>query len=107
MPAVSLIVDAKLQERFIPLWLEFERRYHDRPDVAFELLNEVRDIDPKLWNDLAQRTVEGIRAKNPTRKIILGGTRWNSAAAERERNSVLRLELSQHAERRQPVQSRR
>lgn len=78
---VSLMDDAGLQDRFVALWLEFERRYHDRPDVAFELLNEVRDIDPKLWNDLAQRTVEGIREKNPTRKIIIGGTSWNSAGA--------------------------
>ena len=78
---VSLMDDAGLQDRFVALWLEFERRYHDRPDVAFELLNEVRDIDPKLWNDLAQRTVEGIREENPTRKIIIGGTCWNSAGA--------------------------
>ena len=79
--SVSLMDDAELQERFILLWLEFERRYHDRPEVAFELLNEVRDIAPNLWNDLAQRTVNRIREKNPTRKIIIGGTSWNSAAA--------------------------
>lgn len=77
--SVSLMDDAKLQERFISLWLEFERRYHDRPDIVFELLNEVRDVDPELWNDLAQRTVKGIREKNPTRKIVIGGTRANSA----------------------------
>ncbi len=76
---VSLMDDAALQERFVALWLEFERRYHDRPAVAFELLNEVRNIDPKLWNDLAERTVNGIREKNPTRKIIIGSTCWNSA----------------------------
>jgi len=76
--SVSLMDDALLQERFLSLWLEFERRYHDRPEVAFELLNEVRDVDPRLWNDLALRTVESIREENPTRKIIIGSTCWNS-----------------------------
>ncbi len=84
--SVSLMDDAGLQERFISLWLEFERRYHDKPKVAFELLNEVRNIDPALWNDLAQRTVTSIREKNATRKIIIGGTSWNSAGALKHLN---------------------
>ena len=37
---VSLMDDEGLQDRFVALWLEFERRYHDKPEVAFELLNE-------------------------------------------------------------------
>ncbi len=77
---VSLLDDAGLQERFVALWLEIERRYRDRPGVAFELLNEVRDVDPEPWNDLAQRTIEGIRGRNRTRKLIIGSTRWNSPA---------------------------
>ncbi len=81
--SVSLMADAELQERFVSLWLEFERRYHGRPDIAFELLNEVRDVDPNIWNNLVQRTVKAIREKNPTRKIIIGGTSWNSAGALR------------------------
>jgi len=76
---VSLMEDAGLQDRFVALWLEFERRYHDKPQVAFELLNEARDIDPELWNDLAERTLKSIREKNPSRKIIIGGTCWNKA----------------------------
>ncbi len=77
--SVSLLDDAGLQERFIALWLEIERRFHDRPRVAFELLNEVLDVNPDLWNNLAQRTIQSIRRSNPTRKIIVGSTRWNSA----------------------------
>lgn len=76
---VSLLDDEGLQDRFVALWMEFERRYHDRPEVAFELLNEVRDVDPKKWNDLAERTIKAIREKNPTRKIIVGSTCWNSS----------------------------
>lgn len=75
---VSLLDDQELQNRFVALWMEFERRYHDKPDVAFELLNEVRDVDPKKWNDLAEWTIRAIREKNPTRKIIVGSTCWNS-----------------------------
>ncbi len=77
--SVSLMDDAGLQERFIALWLEIERRYQDKPELVFELLNEVRDIDPDRWNDLAQRTIEAIRKRNPAREIIVGSTRWNSA----------------------------
>ncbi len=76
---VSLLENAGLQERFIALWLEIERRYHSRRDVAFELLNEVRDVAPGPWNDLARQTIESIRKQNPSRKIIVGSTRWNSA----------------------------
>ena len=75
---VSLMDDAKLQERFIALWLEFERRYHDRPKLVFELLNEVRDVDPAKWNDLADRAIRAIRAKNRDRWIVVGPTCWNN-----------------------------
>lgn len=76
---VSLLDDEKLQTRFVALWTEFERRFHEKPAVAFELLNEVRDVDPAQWNDLAERTIRAIRKTNPTRKIIVGSTAWNSA----------------------------
>jgi hypothetical protein len=76
--SVSLLDDAGLQERFVALWMAFEQRYRHRPDVAFELLNEVRNVSPDLWNDLAQRTLERLRGLNPTRPIIIGSTCWNS-----------------------------
>ena len=75
---VSLLDDDSLQRRFIDLWLEFERRYHNATDLAFELLNEVRDVDPAKWNALADRAVAAIRAKNPNRWIVVGSTCWNS-----------------------------
>lgn len=75
---VTLFDSAELQDRFVALWVEFERRFADKPQVMFELLNEVRDIDPNAWNDLAERTIEAIRAINPARRIIVGGTCWNS-----------------------------
>ncbi len=75
---VSLLDDAGLQARFVALWLEIERRYHDHPGLAFELLNEVRNVDAEKWNALADRTLKAIRARNPTRWVVIGSTDWNS-----------------------------
>ncbi|MBQ9769541.1 MAG: cellulase family glycosylhydrolase [Clostridia bacterium] len=76
---VELLDDEELQNRFIALWLTFEERYADDNSIAFELLNEVRNVDPEKWNRLADKTVTLIREKNKERKIIIGSTRWNSA----------------------------
>lgn len=75
---VNLLDDAELQNRFVALWLEFERRYHGDNAVVFELLNEVKDVRPEAWNALAARTIREIRKVNPTRKIVVGSTHWNS-----------------------------
>ena len=77
---VSLMESEELQKRFVALWLQLEKEFSSDADIYFELLNEVRDIDPELWNDLAERTIHAIRGVNPSRKIIVGSTRWNSSA---------------------------
>lgn len=74
---VSLFEDKSRQDRFVGLWLEFEKRYADDNSIAFELLNEVRDIDARLWNDLAERVINEIRQTNKERKIIIGSTCGN------------------------------
>jgi len=76
---VELLDDEELQNRFIALWLAFEERYADDNSIAFELLNEVRNVDPEKWNRLADKTVTLIREKNKERKLIIGSTCWNSA----------------------------
>lgn len=76
--STTLFDSEELQNRFVALWLELERRFSDNENVMFELLNEVRDIEPDLWNDLAERTINAIREKNKTRKIIIGPTCWNN-----------------------------
>ena len=76
--SVTLFDSQELQDRFIGLWLELERRFTGKDGVMFELLNEVRDINPELWNDLAQRTIDAIREMNKSRKIIIGSTCWNN-----------------------------
>ena len=78
---VRLLESAALQDRFVALWEAVERRFAHRPGVAFELLNEVRDVDPALWNALAARTVEALRRLNPARWLVVGPTRWNNPCA--------------------------
>ena len=75
---VQLLDDSGLQDRFVDLWIAFEKRYADKPNVAFEILNEIRNVDPEKWNALADRTLKAIRELNPTRKVILGTIDWNA-----------------------------
>jgi hypothetical protein len=77
--SIQLLDDDDLQNRFIALWTFIEKRYADNNSIAFELLNEVRDIDPQKWNILAEKTISAIRLLNKDRKIIVGSTSWNSA----------------------------
>lgn len=77
---VTLLESEELQARFIALWEYFEDRYAGRTGVAFELLNELRDVDAELWNSLAGRTVAALRKKNPARCIVVGSTHWNNCA---------------------------
>ncbi len=75
---VELLDDEELQNRFIALWIAFEERYAGDNSIAFELLNEVRDVDPEKWNVLAEKTVAALRERNTERTLIVGSTCWNS-----------------------------
>ncbi len=75
---ITIFDSEELQNRFIAMWVEFEKCYTDKPDVMFELLNEVRDVEPDLWNDLAEKTINAIHTINPNRYIIVGSTIWNN-----------------------------
>ena len=77
---VKLLDSPELQDRFIALWKEFERRYSDEGGIAFELLNEVRDEPYDKWNALADKTISELRKLNKTRKLIVGSTSWNDPA---------------------------
>jgi hypothetical protein len=74
----DLLDSESLQDRLVAFWIELEQHYANQPQVVFELLNEVKDVDPEKWNVLATRLIDGIRKLNKTRKIILGTTNWNS-----------------------------
>ena len=57
---VELLEDEELQNRFIALWKAFELRYSKDNSIAFELLNEVRDVDPQKWNELAKKRLQNL-----------------------------------------------
>lgn len=75
---ISLFESEALKKRFVALWEKMELRYSKEPNVAFELLNEVKDVPPEEWNSLAERAIQAIRKHNPSRIIIVGSTCWNS-----------------------------
>lgn len=75
---ISIFESEQLQDRFIALWIKLEEEFCDKTEIVFELLNEVRDIEPMLWNNFADKTIKQIRKINASRKIIIGGTHWNS-----------------------------
>jgi hypothetical protein len=75
---VSLLDNKDLQNRFKKLWVYIESRYLNKPQIAFELLNELTVGSKDSWNKLAGETVAEIRALNKTRKIIIGGLSFNS-----------------------------
>lgn len=67
--------------RFLNLWDFISKRYANESHVAFELLNEVADIEfINPWNSLILRAVETIRKNAPEPPIIYGGVCWNSAS---------------------------
>lgn len=78
---VSLMDSPELQQRFTALWLAIEERYHNKPELVFELLNEVRNIPPEQWNTLAQKTIRAIKTINPSRIIVVGGIDWSGCHA--------------------------
>lgn len=75
---VGLLDSDELQARFIALWEKCEEVFSDCDHVYFELLNEVRDVEPNKWNDLAEKTLAALRRKNKNRVVIIGTTCWNS-----------------------------
>ncbi|MEM3145805.1 MAG: glycoside hydrolase family 5 protein [Thermoproteota archaeon] len=70
----------KHRERLISLWRQIAEHYKDYPEsLYFELLNEPHgDLTDDVWNSLVEELVKTIRESNPTRKIIIGPTDWNS-----------------------------
>ena len=80
---LSLMDSPELQERFVAMWMAVEERCGHHPGIAFELLNEVRNIPPEQWNLLARKAIGALRSANPARRIIVGGINWNSGDALR------------------------
>lgn len=77
----TLFTSETLKQRFISLWSEVVKRYGKYTHIAFELLNEVVEMEAAdSWNGLIKRTVKEIRKYAPVSKIIYGGIQWNSVS---------------------------
>ncbi len=69
------------QQRFFNLWrsLSDELQQYPTSMVAYELMNEPVADDPDDWNRLVEKAVAVIREQEPTRTIVIGSNRWQSA----------------------------
>lgn len=77
-----LFSDPAEAQRLAGLWRELSGRLSGRPNelVGYELLNEAVAGDDEDWNRVATVAFKAIRESEPTRTIVLGSNRWNSAA---------------------------
>lgn len=67
------------QKEFAEYWRTIAEHYQaEGTNVAFELLNEVTNERPAVWNRIISGAVEAIREVSPERDILIGGTQWNS-----------------------------
>ena len=68
------------KEKFLAFWRQISARYQNAPEsVLFEVLNEpCHKLTPALWNEYLAEALAIIRAKNPTRAVIVGPAFWNS-----------------------------
>ncbi|HNZ26452.1 MAG TPA: glycoside hydrolase family 5 protein [Spirochaetota bacterium] len=71
-----------------PLWTQLAKRYKHCSDyIIFEVLNEPHGLAPdieldfKTWQEIQERVVKTIRAIDPNRYIIIGGSGYNSLDA--------------------------
>lgn len=78
----GLFENENLITQFIELWEEFAKRYGERKNVAFELLNEVVNPDDnEMWMTVARKATAIIRFYAPEKKILIGGYHNNSVTA--------------------------
>jgi endoglucanase len=67
--------------KFFALWEQIAAYYSNAPArLVFELLNEPKDAaSTRVLNPIYAETIRRIRTTNPTRTLVVGPGRWNSA----------------------------
>jgi len=70
----------RCRTRLSAFWNQVAPRYKNAPPtVMFELLNEPHaKLDADTWNALYPEILAIVRQTNPTRRVIVGPTQWNS-----------------------------
>lgn len=69
--------------RFVGVWKQVAEHYKNEPaTVVFEVMNEPHGkLNPEKWQKAFDAVLPVIRASNPDRTLIVGGSEWNSAAS--------------------------
>lgn len=68
----------RYQDIFVNLWSRIAKRFGNRNDVAFELLNEITERRfAEIWNRIAARTITEIRRYAPENFVLIGGIYQN------------------------------
>ena len=75
-----LWTDSSAQDRFVKCWedLSDALRHHPTNLLAYELLNEPVAPDPEQWNALLARAHAAIRAREPSRTLVIGSNKFQS-----------------------------
>ncbi|MEO6329707.1 MAG: glycoside hydrolase family 5 protein [Ginsengibacter sp.] len=90
------------QERFFQCWRDLSKELKNYPveDVAYELMNEPVADDAEDWNKLVKKVIPIIRQAEPTRIIVIGSNRWQSAntfdqlyVPENDKNIILSFHM--------------
>jgi endoglucanase len=90
------------QERFYQCWRDLSSELKNYPveDVAYELMNEPVADDPEEWNKLVKQALSVIRKLEPTRIVVIGSNRWQSAdtfdklhVPENDKNIILSFHM--------------
>lgn len=80
-PGEARVEGKNLKLRFLAMWRQIGAHFSNRSDrLWFELYNEPHDqLTAAAWNDLASRALAVVRESNPTRVVVIGPVKWNSA----------------------------
>ena len=70
------------QDKFINLWKDLSGFLHEWPVamVAYEFMNEPVAGNAEQWNSLLARVVDSLRHWEPSRVLVIGSNRWQSAS---------------------------
>lgn len=78
---VGFFDSEEYQERFYAIWREMSKRYGNKSNVAFELLNEITDQSfCDKWNQISCECIRRIRTAADKTVILVGGY-WNNSVA--------------------------
>lgn len=62
----------------VDVWKKLSTHYQSKPKVIFGIMNEPHDITIKIWVNVLQNVVDGIRQSGSTQHdLLLPGNNWS------------------------------